>query len=227
MLKPFALLVLLSAACTFALHGFYSSYYPFVLASEEARKSVEVTTAQMKELRAAELASDMIAYAVFSALLCGALAACCNNAENASGQLLGLSVGLVAGTAAGVATGWLGHWLELNPAFTISDPIIYAIVRWSIMLLPVAIVAGLASSISGSSTSQIGNSIIGAILGAVTAAMIYSITVGTFTTIESRSKILPFHDANRMMLVGVCTFCIGAGVVFQRSRLKTRDTIGT
>jgi len=222
MLKSLVLLVMLSGACTFAIFELLDSYYPFVLASEEARKSLEVTTAQMKELRGAELASDMIAYAVFSALFCGSLAACCSVSRNAGGQLLGLGVGLVAGVAAGAAMGWLGHWLELNPTFVIADPMIYAIVRWSIMLLPVATVAGLATSVSSASGIQIVHTILGAILGAVLAAMIYSVTVGTFTTIETRSKILPFHDANRILLVGACTFCIGAGALLVLHRKVAR-----
>lgn len=221
MTRSLVLLIAITLASMFAMHGVFSTKYPFVLASEEARKSLEVTTAQMKELRAAELASDMIAYGIFGALLCGALASCCSAAKSTGGQILGLVVGLLGGAAAGVATGWLGHWLELNPAFAIADPMIYAIVRWSIMLLPIAIVAGLAISISKSGESKYANAIAGACFGAVIAAMIYSISVGTFTTIESRSKILPFHDTNRMMLVGLCVFCIGVGAVFQLHR-KTK-----
>jgi hypothetical protein len=218
MIRSLALLVVLTAAAVFSLHGVFSNHYPFVLASEEARKSLEVTTAQMKELRGAELLSDMIAYAAFSALLCGALAACCSAARNGLEQIVGLVVGMVGGAVAGAVTGFLGHWLELSPGFAIDDPMIYAIVRWSIMLLPIAIAAGLATAISTKSAGKIGITIVGSVIGSVVAAMIYSMSVGTFTTIESRSKILPFHDANRMMLVGVCVFCIGAGTVLQLHR---------
>lgn len=218
MIRPLAFLLALTAASVFALHALYINHYPFVLASEVARKSLEVTPAQMQELRAAELASDMIAYAIFAALLCGALAACCSASEKVSGQMLGLVVGLAGGAVSGAATGWLGHWLELNPWFAIADPMIYAIVRWSIMLMPIAIVAGLATSISVCSGYKIGNTIVGSVVGAVIAAMIYAMSVGTFTIIESRSKILPFHDANRMMLVGFSVFCIGAGTLFQLHR---------
>ncbi len=217
MIRPLAFLVAITAACTFALHGAFSTYHPFVLASPETRKSVEVTTAQNLELRAAELASDMIAYAVFSALLCGALAACCSAARSAKGQIVGLVVGLLGGAVAGAATGWIGHSLELNPTFAISDPMIYAIVRWSLMLLPIGIMAGIALSASDS-TGKIANTVAGAVIGAILASMIYSIAVGTFTTIEARSAILPFHDANRMMLIGLSVFCIGAGAIIQLHR---------
>ncbi len=218
MLKMLAMLLLVSASFSFVVHKVYSSNYPFVLASEEARKSVEVTPAQMLELRSAELSSDMIAYGIFSALLCGALAACCSVSKNARGQILGLLVGLALGAGAGAGMGWIGHWLELSPAFVISDPMIYSVVRWSIMLLPVAIAAGIATSISTGSMNELGHSVIGAILGAVSAAAIYSVVAGTFTTIEARSKILPFHDANRILMVAASIFCIGFGIILQLHR---------
>ncbi len=218
MFKILAMLVLVVASLTFAVFEIYSTSYPFVLASEEARKSLEVTPSQMLELRSAELSSDMIAYGIFSALMCGALAACCSRSENTAGQLLGLAIGLVVGAIAGAGMGWIGHWLELSPAFVISDPMIYSVVRWSIMLLPVAIAAGIATSISTFSPNEIGHAVMGAILGAVSAAAVYSVVAGSVTTIEARSKILPFHDANRVLIVAASIFCMGVGIILQLHR---------
>ncbi len=220
MFKIIAMLVLVVASLTFAVFEIYSTNYPFVLASEEARKSLEVTPAQMKELRSAELSSDMIAYGIFSTLMCGAIAACCSLSKNTAGQLLGLVIGLVFGASAGAGMGWIGHWLELNPAFVISDPMIYSVVRWSIMLLPVAIAAGIATSISTGSLNELGHAVLGAILGAVSAAAVYSVVAGALTTIEARSKILPFHDANRIWIVAASVSCIGAGIILQLHRKR-------
>ena len=218
MKKMLALLAIATAAFTLVVFGVVRSTYPYVLASEEARKSVEVTVSQMKELRSAELSSDMIAFGIFSALLCGVLASCLGVSKNVSGRFGGLVIGLVLGAIAGAGMGWIGHWLELNPAFEIEDPTVYSMVRWCIMLLPVAIAAGIATSISTKSFNQIAHAVVGAIMGAVAAAMIYAIVAGTFTTMESRSKILPFHDANRMLIIAASMFCIGVGIVLQLHR---------
>ena len=218
MKKMLAMLAVTTAVFTVVVFFVIRSTYPFVLASEEARRSVEVTVSQMKELRSAELSSDMIAFGIFSALLCGVSAVCFSISKNVSGQLVGLAIGLLLGAIAGAGTGWLGHWLELNPAFEIKDPIVYSVVRWCIMLLPVAIAAGIATSISTRSFNQMVHSVIGAIMGAVAAAMIYAVVAGTLTTMESRSKILPFHDANRILIIAASMFCIGTGIVLQLHR---------
>ena len=218
MKKIIALLAITTAVFTVVVFVAIRSTYPFVLASKEARKSVEVTVSQMKELRSAELSSDMIAFGIFSALLCGVSAACFSISKNVSGRLVGLAIGLFLGATAGAGTGWLGHWLELNPAFDIKDPIVYSVVRWSIMLLPVAIAAGIATSISTRSLNQIVHSVIGATVGAMAAAMIYAVVAGTLTTMEARSKILPFYDANRILIIAASMFCIGTGIVLQLHR---------
>lgn len=218
MQKMLALLAVATAAFTIVVFGVVRSTYPFVLASEKARKSVEVTVSQMKELRSAELASDMIAFGIFSALMCGVLAACLGVSKSVMGKLVGLAIGLVLGAVAGAGMGWIGHWLELNPAFEIRDPMIYSVVRWSIMLLPVAIAAGFVIAIASKSFNQIAHVVIGAVLGSVVAAMIYAAVAGTFTTMEARSKIMPFHDANRILIIAASMFCIGTGIVLQLPR---------
>ena len=225
MKKMLALLAIATAVSTLMVFGAIRFTYPYMLASEEARKSIEVSVSQMKELRSAELSSDMIAFGIFSALLCGVLASCLGVSKNVSGRFGSLVIGLVLGAIAGAGMGWIGHWLELNPAFEISDPTVYTVVRWCIMLLPVAIAAGIATSISTKSFNQIAHSVIGALLGAVGAAMIYAVVAGTFTTIESRSKVLPFHDANRILIISASTFCIGIGIFLQLHR-KNNDPQG-
>lgn len=210
---PVLLVYTLLATCGLGL--LFQSAYPFVLASETARKSVEVSKEQLIELNGAELKSDMIAFALLSAVLCGGLASLLVKAEKVSRRIVGLGMGILLGALVGAGVGWLGHWFEAHPSIDIQDTMLYFCLRWSIMLVPIAIATAFLCSLIGGTTTNLLNSIIGGILGAVVASAIYAVLSGMVTTVEGRHKVLPFFLGNRILIIASSIFCIGAGIAWQ------------
>lgn len=223
---PRKVLFILIAAPLFAalLTALLHFTYPFVLASEEAQKSIMVTPAQQAELASATLASDLIAYAITGGILCGALALLVGFAPSASQRGVGAAIGLGIGAIAGAAAGWLGHWIELNPSFEISDPMVYIVVRWVLMLAVLGIAAGVSVGLASNNMKNAINLVVGGLLGVVATAILYGLLVGLVTTPEGRHKILPFHDANRALLFAAAFAFIGLGILLQLRTSATKLT---
>ncbi len=218
MLRSFVLLVVFTILATLGLGFFFQKSYPFVLASETARKSIQVTPEQSKELNGAELRSDMIAFAIYSAILCGGLSLILIDTDKLGRRVVGLAVGLIVGGVVGAGAGWFGHWFYENPSIAIQETILYYLTRWSLMLAPIAIVTGGICAVAGGNQRQALNVITGAIFGAIAAAVIYAILCGLVTTPEGRDKILPFFYANRILFIAASIFCIGFGIASQLYR---------
>ncbi|XZE43213.1 hypothetical protein SH467x_002766 [Pirellulaceae bacterium SH467] len=223
---PRKVLFVLLATPLFAalLTALFHFTYPFVLASEEAQKSIMVTPAQQAELASATLASDLIAYAITGGILCGALALLVGSAPSLSHRGIGASIGLGLGAITGAAAAWLGHWIELNPSFEISDPMVYIVVRWVLMLALLGISAGVAVALASNHWKNAVNLIVGGLLGVVATAITYGLLVGLVTTPEGRHKILPFHDANRAILFTSAFAYIGLGILLQLRTSATHQT---
>ncbi|MCU0715671.1 MAG: hypothetical protein MUD03_06045 [Pirellula sp.] len=210
------LFVLIATALfTASLTGLLHYTYPFVLASEEARKSIAVTPEQQAELASATLASDLIAFAIFGGSLCATLALLLGTASQGAAKGIGAAAGLGLGAITGAAAAWLGHWIELNPAFEMSDPMVYIVVRWVLMLAAVGIAAGFAVALASNKLSNIVNIAIGGLLGVAASAITYGLLSGVITTPEGRHKILPFHDTNRVMLFASAFAFVGIGILLQ------------
>lgn len=204
-----------TALFTASLTGLLHFTYPFVLASEEARKSIAVTPEQQAELASATLASDMIAFAIFGGSLCAFLALLLGIAPKGATRGIGAGAGLGLGAITGAAAAWLGHWIELNPAFEMPDPMVYIVVRWVIMLAAVGIAAGVAVALASNHLRNVVNMAIGGLLGVAASAITYGLLSGVVTTPEGRHKILPFHDANRVMLFASVFAFVGLGILLQ------------
>ncbi len=221
MIRSFVMLVVLTLLVSFGLGYLFQSAYPFVLASETARKSVEVSEEQMAELKGAALASDRIAFAIIGALLCGTLPLVVSGPSSSTKKIAGAGVGLLLGGGLGAVAGWFGHWFYANPSIEIADAMMYFLLRWTLMLLPLAIAAAISSTLASGNIKLIPHSLVGAVLGAVAASALYSVLSGTVTTIEGREKILPFFFGNRVLILAATCFCIGAGILLQLQAKKS------
>jgi hypothetical protein len=215
MLSKLAILLVFSILVTAGLGYLFQKTYPFVLASEKTRLSVEVTEEQSLELRAAAQSSDMITFSIVSTVLCVGCAAVFGRSESFNDRLVGMLFGAGLGASTGALAGWIGYWFQYNPAIVIQDPMVYSFARWVAMLVPTGLAAGLSTAIAGRIRLDTANAIIGSLLGVVAAAAVYASTSGSFTTVESRHKIFPHHMENRFLIIASIVVCIGAGIVTQ------------
>jgi hypothetical protein len=206
MVRHFALTVISTLLLTAALTYFYGSTYPFVLASEEARASVVVTESQLVELKAATHSSDRIAYAILGAVVCTVMPLLVSVGQPIKKQLIGAAAGLLLGAIAGIAAACLGHWFDNHPSININEASMHVLVRWIVMLVPIAIACGIAVGVTYSSAKSIVARIVGAIVGVVIAGGLYGFLSGIVTTAEEKHKIFPIHGGNRAMIIG-CLLC--------------------
>jgi hypothetical protein len=200
---------------------FYQTFHPLVLASEEARKSVEVSSEQLNELNAAERLSDMISFALLGGVLSGGLAFI-STTKNPMSRFLGLLTGLALGGVAGAASGSIGHWFDDASYIQISDPMMYSCLRWALMLILIPFAVAAASAVGGDFKKDFAKNFVGALVGAfigvLSAAFLYAILSGMVTTVEGKNKIFPHHFSNRVLIVVATIFCTGFGVLWQSIR---------
>lgn len=192
-----------------------STYSHSSFASEEAQKSLEVTEQQTRELQASRLKSDMIAFGLFGTLLGGLCGAVCSATGTAAHRGLAGVLGLVLGLVAGVAGAWLGHFHDANMAFG-GEPMTYWFVRWIALLLPIGLVAGIAAQAASRFSGADG--VVGGVLGASLAAVIYCLASGSLTPIEGHAEIFPAHSTNRLLAYSVASICIAGLIAFQLGR---------
>ncbi len=215
MVRHLALTVVSSLLITAALTYFYGSTYPYVLASEEARTSVVVTEAQLVELKAATQSSDRIAYAIFGALACTVMPLLVSVGQPIKKQLIGAAAGLPLGAISGIAAACIGHWFDNHPSITFSEDSMHVLVRWIVMLVPIAIACGIAVGIAYSSVKTIVARIVGAVVGVVIAGGLYGFLAGVVTIAEEKHKIFPFHPGNRTMIIGSVLCFVGLVMLLQ------------
>lgn len=211
------LFVSFSILASAGLLWFYQTFHPLVLASEEARKSVEVSIEQLNELNAAERLSDMISFALLGGVLSGGLALLSATTESMS-QFFGLFTGLVLGAVAGAAAGFIGHWFDDAPYIQISDPMMYSCLRWVLMLFFIPFAVAIACAVGGDFKKNFVGALVGAFIGVLSAAFLYAILSGMVTTVEGRNKIFPHHFSNRVLIVVATIFCTVSGVLWQSTR---------
>ncbi len=207
MVRHLALTVVSSLLLTAALTYFYGSTYPYVLASEEARASIVVTESQLVELKAATHSSDRIAYAILGAVVCTVMPLLVSVGQPIKRQLIG--------AVSGIAAACLGHWFDNHPSITFSQDSMHVLVRWIVMLVPIAIACGIAVGIAYSSPKTIVARIVGAVVGVVIAGGLYGFLAGIVTIAEEKHKIFPFHPSNRAMIIGSVLCFVGLVMLLQ------------
>ena len=200
---------------------FYQTFHPLVLASEEARKSVEVSSEQLNELNAAERLSDMISFALLGGVLSGGLAFI-SATKSPMSRFLGLLTGLALGGVAGAVSGFIGHWFDDASYIQISDPMMYSCLRWVLMLILIPFAVAAASAVGCDFKKDFAKNFVGALVGAfigvLSAAFLYAILSGMVTTVEGKNKIFPHHFSNRVLIVVATIFCTVSGVLWQSIR---------
>jgi hypothetical protein len=215
LLPRLGILLVVAALLSGAMAFWLGKQYPFVLASEAARRSVEVTQEQLTELKGATFQSNLIAFAAFGAVAVAAILALIPRTGRDRPDFRLVLGGLLAGGFAGLAAGWLGHWFEASPSIHIQDTMIYMVARSSLMFAPLALVVGILAGIGSmqpASQSLVG-AILGALVGGVVAAAIYAVVMGVATPLEARDKVLPVDFSNRLLFMLAAIACMGAGVL--------------
>lgn len=188
--------------------------YPFILASAEARASLEVTAEQLSELKATRLRSDCIAFGILGALLGATLGLPeCIVGGAQSRRLSRRLVGVAGLLAGGFLSGGLGAvaatWFE-ESVEGFEDPTMQFIVRNTLLMLPPAVVAAVTYVWLFGSRTTITELIVGAIVGVGLSTLAIVMLHGTATPFEARPPLMPDKPENRVLLAAA--FLIGTGM---------------
>lgn len=197
------------------------SAYPFVLASTEARASLEVTDAQRKELNEALWASNAIAFSIFGAVVCATVGTFVELAPKTTGhRLLTILLGCILGGIGGLAMGVIGHQYHESLESVIEDPMVHVFTRLATMFLPVAVAVGLTAVFASKQKADLVNGIVGAFLGGLLTAIVYGVSSGLLTRLEIVAAIMPGNSENRYLLFVTACLSIGVIAVWQISSTK-------
>lgn len=202
--------------------------YPFILASAEARASLEVTAEQLGELKAARLQSDFIAFGILGALLGATLGLpeCVVGGTHSrslprrlTGVLGLIAVGFLCGGLGAVAATWFEESVE-----GFDDPTMQFIVRNALLMLPPAVFVAVSYVWLFGSRATITDLIVGAIVGVGLSTLASVILHGTVTPFEARPPLMPDKFENRVLLAAA--FLLGTGTVllwFSHRQRKVRS----
>ncbi len=224
MIKRIAFFLVLTAVATLGVWMIVREYYPFVLASEETLTAEFFSEAQSAEFRDAAYKSDIIVFGILGLTIATLAGGASQPAVSLGKRMLGSASGLVLGLLAGVGAACLGYWFDSHVQFP-RDPMLYWVGRWSLMLLPIAIASGFAASIAGDFRKDLAESLVGAIMGAATATIIYCLLSGVVAPIEHHVQVFPGFTGNRLLIISLSTMLIGGGILVQLTR-KSRRTAG-
>jgi hypothetical protein len=188
--------------------------YPFVLASAEARASLEVTAEQLAELKSARYASDAIAFGVVGAIL---VAICMltfrisrsvrlPEKRTRLNDLLLLLGGVGVGFLTGALGGWLGNSFEDGNSWNL-DTTSRIMIRSAIVMLPAALAGALGILMIERSSQRCGDAILGAILGVGLTLVVSAALHGNLTTFEARPPVFPDQPANRVLFPTAYLMC--------------------
>lgn len=181
-------------------------------ASQEARESVVVTEAQSAELNSSAYRVDLIAYAIYGALITGLCGLVCPKVGSTTSRLRGLLGGFVLGGLAGCAMAALGHWFDDAVAMP-RDPMLYWLQRWALMLAALGLAIGIATVMGGAKGGSQSEPIVGALLGSIGAAILYCLFSGEFTPVESHHTIYPGFASNRWLILTLAAVLSGSGAI--------------
>lgn len=190
--------------------------YPFVLASAEARASLEVTAEQLAELKSARLQSDCLAFGLLGALLAFTVASpqCLSVSLSKSTPIWRCLVSGAGLLGVGLLSGGLGAaaatWFEESVA-GFQDPTMRFILRSALWMLPPAAFVAVAQIWLLGTSSKTADMILGAVVGVGLAILATVILHGTLTTFEARPPLMPDILENRALTGGA--FVVGAGAI--------------
>ncbi len=192
-----------TALCSFLVavlvSGLMHASYPWVLASEEARKSLEVTKEQRDELDAALKNSDRIALSIIGVAICCTL--CAGYVASPSRAAYAIPAAVVGGAIAGALSCEIGYWFHGNFVERVADPMVHVVARLGLMFIPICIAAGATAVTASGLKSDFTSAAAGGLLGTVTAAALYVVLSGVVTPLELVRDIMPGHSINRSLLI--------------------------
>lgn len=167
---------------------------------EVIARTLQVTSEQRAELNRATRICDEVTFGLFGLLVGGIIAACCGRYSSQSGLIRAGLTGAALGALAGALGGYIGHSFQAHVAW-VENPTVHSVLRLIAMFLPLAVVIGSATALSGSWKRDAADTIAGAVLGLLIAAAVYGISSDSNAlTRESETDILPKHVRNQAML---------------------------
>lgn len=178
------------------------SGYPFVLASAEARASLEVTAEQLAELKSARLASDCVAFAMMGGLLAASVLST-RQLTRASGHfgdgLVAVAIAILIGLVGGVVGAILATWFD-ESVDAVNDPMTRSTLRTLLLLVPPAIGVAIGVAIGEKLIAKLPDILLAALVGVVIALGLSLILHGTLTTFEASPPLMPERGSNRLLL---------------------------
>jgi hypothetical protein len=178
------------------------SGYPFVLASAEARASLEVTAEQLAELKSARLASDCVAFAMMGGLLAASVlsARLLTRASDRLGEgLVPVAIAILIGLVGGVVGAILATWFD-ESVDSVNDPMTRSSLRTLLLLVPPAVAVAIGVAICEKLIAKIPDILLAALVGVVIALGLNLILHGTLTTFEASPPLMPERGSNRLLL---------------------------
>ena len=233
MARNLLLWFLLSAIGSSIAWGMIKSGYPFVLASAEARASLEVSTEQLAELKSARYASDAITFGIVGAVLV-AISMLANRFSRSGklpatrswlNDLLLLLFGAGLGFVAGAAGGWLGNSFEDGNSWNL-DTTTRLMLRSVIVMLPAAVVGALAIFMLERNLKRVGDLLLGSILGVGLTLLLTAVLHGNLTTFEARPPVFPDQPTNRFMFPTVFLLCTSLMTLIMANRKGNNIAVG-
>jgi hypothetical protein len=195
-----SLFAIISVIVALGFCGILHVGYPFVLASEQARTSLEVTQEQRDELDSALKSSDLRAFAIFGAMICVVTGLGFMNGANPVQLATVVGTGIVLGGVSGWMMGLIGYWFHQNLIDSLSDVMVHVVARLFVMFIPIALAVGLVAAVATRNGRNFGSAFGGAVLAAIVAAAGYGVLSGVITPLELVRDIMPAHEVNRVLL---------------------------
>lgn len=186
----------------------------------EGKSKGGMTGEMMQEYRFEVLKCDMVSFGIWGAVMAGFTGLAGNPA--ASSRWRGLVAGLILGAGAGALGAYLGQTQEAMIEYQGASST-YWIFRWAAIMLPIAVAASIACSLSGSVTRQLVECLAGGMLGLVIGVTVFSLLHGVATPLEKPSNVYPGWAANRILAMLAINLSVFTLILVQAGRCHTKQ----
>jgi hypothetical protein len=186
----------LTAICAWFVIGVT---HPLVATPVELMSLTQPTEAQLSQMRSLYRTNDTLSLVIFATFVAAAGMPLYASSMRWSHKLLALGVAITLGIASGFAMGRTGYYLHDWLPVT-WDPLVSVAVRWTLMLLPLAILAALLVAMQFRQTRALGNLLTGSVVGSLFAAGLYAFGSAFFFPNENADAVLPIGSGSRLLL---------------------------
>ena len=187
----------------------------------EGKTKGGMTREMLDEHRFEVLKCDMVSFGIWGAIFAGFTGLAGNPA--AKSRWTGLAVGSILGAGAGVLGAYLGQTHEAMVEYSGASST-YWIIRWAAIMLPTAVAASIACSLSGFVAKQLVECLAGGLLGVAIGATVFSLLHGVATPLEKPSNVFPGWASNltiAMLSINVSVFTL---VLLQAGRSHSKES---